>query len=170
MRKSEMVREASKASKAHQDNETVCYCTPSRAMRLSIKNVCLNQNLPNPDEVINEIEERVGAQMLEVTGLQGRAYTLRDFDTMDSSAAYTLGWDHSRVTESFERTAKAYEAEEQAIAAWDAAKAAWEESVRTAAKTPVRRMSAPSLDPAAQRTKAGTKTAATAAVTEKAGQ
>jgi len=151
MRKSELVREAGAASKQHEESQTTCYCTPSRAMRLSIKNVCLNQNLPNPDEVIKEIEARVGAQMAEVTRSQGRGYALRDFDTMDSSAAYALGWDHSKATESFERAAKAYEAEE--MAAWDAAKAAWEASVRAAAKTPIRREAAPALDPASQRTK-----------------
>lgn len=157
MRKSEMVREAGKASQAHKDSQRYCYCTPSRAMLMSVRNVCLNQNVPNPQEIADEISERVAEQMRTLTGRERYREDLQDFDTVDSSAAYALWHRGDEVVQKcFEEAAKTYEAEE--IAAWDAAKAAWEESVRAAAaKTPVRRKAAQPLDPARKRNKAGAK-------------
>jgi hypothetical protein len=149
-KKSEMVREAAKASQKFKDNERVCYCTPSRRMVMSVRDVCLNQNMP---EVAEEMCDRIAVEMRRVTGREHFGESLADFDTMDSQAAYAI-WDSGdrKVRESFEGAALTYEKEE--IEEWDAAKAAWEESVRAAAKPRVRQKAAPSLDPAQKRTKA----------------
>jgi hypothetical protein len=156
MKKSEMVREAGEASEAHRKAERVCYCTPSRQMMMSVEKVCMNEGMP---EVVEEMSERIAVQLRVLTDRVRHNEPLRTFDTMDTSAAYAI-WNEpgfneehagSIVRQAFEQAAVTYEAEE--IAAWDAAKAAWEESVRSAAKTSVRRKVAPPLDPAAQRGK-----------------
>jgi len=157
MKKSEMVREAGEASEAHRKAERVCYCTPSRQMVMSVNKVCMNQNLPNPQEVADEMCERIAVQLRELTGRVGDNEPLRTFDTMDTSAAYSIWVEHSRgndgsiVRQAFEQAAKTYEADE--IAEWDAAKAAWEASLRPAAPK-VRHKTSEALDPAQKRTKA----------------
>jgi hypothetical protein len=144
---SEVVRDAAQRVRTHGENQRVCYCTPSRRMMLSVRDACLNQNIPNPREVAEEINNTIGAKLQQITGHRA---PMRQFDTEDTDAAYTLT--DRIVRDAFEQTAQQYEAAE--IRAWDAAKAAWEKTVRAAAEPPVRHQEAGQLDPSRYRTKA----------------
>lgn len=150
MNKSEIVREAGRASQEHKDNERECWCTPSRAMVMSVTQACSSAGIV---EEAGEMCERVAREMRQLTGRELHEESLVEFDTMDSSAAYAI-WDRDDtiVRKSFEQAAVSYEAEE--IAAWDAAKAAWEESVRAAAAATVTQKAAPPIDPAQRRARA----------------
>lgn len=153
MNKSDVVRDAAERSEVHK-NTTPCYCTPSRAMALSLRKACASANLQDPDVVAREMQERLAEELRKRTNRERRNESLSSFDTMDTDAAYAI-WNGTTVVDSFEAVAVRYQVEE--VEAWDAAKAAWEESVRTAAKTRVSRKTAPPLDPAAHRAKAKAK-------------
>jgi hypothetical protein len=113
MRKSEMIRAALGRVRRLGKDRRVCYCTPNRQMLLSIDTVALNNVHGNYStaadraEVAEDLKATVAHHLREVTNRMENEETLRDFDTEDTQAAYSLTDDI--VEEAFEKAAVAYE-------------------------------------------------------------
>jgi hypothetical protein len=97
------------------EGRRACYCTPSRDMLLNIESVALNEvhgnfsTLEDRRSTARELIATVGAKLREVTNRGDEHETLKDFDTEDTPAAYSL--DDALVEEAFEKAALAYEEE-----------------------------------------------------------
>jgi hypothetical protein len=107
VKKSEMIRQAAVSVRrfGRREDERVCYCTPTRNMVRSLKEVTLNEfNTDSHFEwraALRDMSTAVAEKVKEITG---RTYT-QSLNSLDEDR----GLDDEAVAEAFEKTALMYE-------------------------------------------------------------